>query len=278
MKLLIVSFLVASAILSACGDSEESSTDKFRDMSREDSFKQDHDEPLGISDSMLTGENLRLNIKDAKPAQAYFLRHENSKNYLILFHEWWGLNTHIKMEAEKYFRDLGNVNVLALDLYDGEVAATQDKASQLTSNADDDRIKQIIERAIAYCGPDAKIATLGWCFGGGWSLQTAIMGGEKIDGCVMYYGMPEEDMAQLKKIQAPVLGVFGNKDGHITPSIVNEFEKDMNAADKKIEIHRYDAVHAFANPSNPNHDKKATEDARQKTLSFLQFIFGRNNS
>lgn len=227
---------------------------------------------------VLSGENMQLNIANAAPAHAYFMRNENSKNYLIIFHEWWGLNDYIKMEAEKYFHDLGNVNVLAVDLFDGKVATTPDEASALVQNTKEERIREIIQRAMNYCGADAKIATLGWCYGGGWSLQTAIMGGEKISGCVMYYGMPEENTNGLKKLQAPVLGIFGNKDEHITPEIVNAFEQNMKKLDKKIEIRRYDAVHAFANPSNPNHDKAATEDARQHTLTFLKFVYEKKGS
>jgi carboxymethylenebutenolidase len=219
-----------------------------------------------------------MNIAGARPALGYELRNQDVNDWLIIFHEWWGLNDYIKMEAEKYYHDLGNVNVLAVDLYDGQVATTQDEASGLVENAKDERVREIIKRAIAYCSRGGKIATLGWCYGGGWSLQTAIMGGEKINGCVMYYGMPEENPDELKKIHAPVLGVFGNKDGHITPEIVNQFEQNMKKLDKKIEVRRYDAVHAFANPSNPKYDKEKTEDARQHTLTFLKYIYGKKDS
>jgi carboxymethylenebutenolidase len=266
--------LLALCLLGSCTNSEDrSSSDKFKDMSREDSFKKAHDAPLPTSDSTLTGENLQLNIAGAAPAKAFFVRKEDSKNYLLVFHEWWGLNTYVKMEAEKYYRELKDVNVIAVDLYDGKVATTPDEASKLTQETKEERIKQIIERVIAYCGSDAKIATMGWCYGGGWSLQTAIMGGSKISGCAMYYGMPEDNVNELKKLKAPVLGVFGNKDDHITPELVNQFEQNMKKLDKKVDIRRYDAVHAFANPSNPNHDKTASEDAFRHTVSFLRFIY-----
>ena len=278
MRFLFFAMLTTAAVITSCGDSEKSSTDKFRDMSQGDSFKEDHDEPLAMGDTTLSGNNIKMNIAGAEPALGYELRKQEVQDWLIIFHEWWGLNTYVKMEAEKYYRDLGNVNVLAVDLYDGKVATTRDEASALTENTKEERIREIIRRAIAYCGRDAKIAVLGWCYGGGWSLQAAIMGGEKINGCVMYYGMPEENINELKKLQAPVLGVFANKDDHITPEIVNHFEENMKKLDKKVEIRRFDAVHAFANPSNPNYDKKATEDARQHTLTFLRFIYEKRDS
>jgi carboxymethylenebutenolidase len=274
----INTFFISLALFAAgCNSDSESATDKMKELSKEDSFKKAHEEPLPATDTVLSGNNVRMNIAGAEPALAYELRVQDSKNYLLIFPEWWGLNTYIKKEAERYFHELKDVNVLALDLYDGKVATTQEEAAKLVQAVDEERIKQIITRAIGRCGPDGRIATLGWCFGGGWSLQTAIMGGDKVTGCVMYYGMPEEDLNALKKLQAPVLGIFGNKDEHITPEIVNKFEADMKKLGKEIKLYRYEADHAFANPSNPHHDKEAADDAFRKTVSFLSFAYNKMN-
>jgi carboxymethylenebutenolidase len=83
-------------------------------------------------------------------------------------------------------------------------------------------------------GPKAHIATIGWCFGGGWSLQTSLLAGKKAVACVMYYGMPEQDVNKLKTLNADVLGNFANKDQWINPKVVAKFDADMKAAGKKV--------------------------------------------
>jgi carboxymethylenebutenolidase len=160
--------------------------------------------------------------------------------------------------------------VIALDLYDGKVATTQQEAGKYMGEAKEERIRAIIKGALDYVGPKAKIGTIGWCFGGGWSLQTALMAGKQTSACVMYYGMPETDVDKLKAINGPVLGIFAKKDGWINPDKVKEFEANMKKVAKKLTVKMYDADHAFANPSNPKFDKEAAADAHKAALAFLK--------
>ena len=101
-----------------------------------------------------------------------------------MIQEWWGLNDYIKRESDNISTELGNVNVLALDLYDGMVAATPDSAMKLVQAVKTERLENIIKGALGYAGPKAKIYTIGWCFGGMWSLQTALLAGKQAVGCV----------------------------------------------------------------------------------------------
>jgi carboxymethylenebutenolidase len=133
-----------------------------------------------------------------------------------------------------------------------------------------ERAENIIKGAFAYAGKKARIGTIGWCFGGGCSLQAAILAEKQARACVIYYGMPEKDTEKLKKLKASVLGIFANKERWISPAIVDEFENNLNALKKKNSINRFNAEHAFANPSNPNYDKEATEKAYQLTLAFFR--------
>jgi carboxymethylenebutenolidase len=133
-----------------------------------------------------------------------------------------------------------------------------------------DRAHAILQGAIAYAGPQARIFTIGWCFGGGWSLQSCLLAGKQAAGCVMYYGMPEKDLDRLKDLHADVLGIFGNKDQGITPKMVDEFAANMEKAGRKLMLKRYDAGHGFANPSNPIFDKEASADAYKAVLAFLK--------
>jgi carboxymethylenebutenolidase len=176
----------------------------------------------------------------------------------------------VKRDAEKLYKDLGNVNVLALDMYDGKVATDRETAGKYMSEFKQDRGNAIIKGALAYAGPAARIATIGWCFGGGESMQGALLAGNQAVACVMYYGMPEENVERLKALGGDVLFVFAAKDKWINQDVVTKFENNMKAAGKKLVVKKYDADHAFANPSNAIYDKAATEDAYKNTLEFLK--------
>jgi carboxymethylenebutenolidase len=189
--------------------------------------------------------------------------------YLFVIHEWWGLNDYIKQESEKLGKELG-INVIALDLYDNKIATSPDEAGKMVQSVKTERAVNIIKGAYVYAGGNAKVFTIGWCFGGGWSLQTALLGGNQVMGCVMYYGMPEKDVNRLKTLNCDVIGFFANKDGFITPALVEEFKANMKAADKKLTVYQYDAEHGFANPSNPHFNKEATSDAYGKTIAFIK--------
>jgi len=187
---------------------------------------------------------------------------------VLVVHEWWGLNDYIKKQSEQMANDLG-VNVIALDLYDTQVATTPNDAVKIMQSVKTERAMAIIHGAYNYVGANAKVFTIGWCFGGGWSLQTAIEGGKQVVGCIMYYGQPEEDVNRLKTINCDIIGFFGNKDTHPSPEMVDKFIKTADAAGVKLAVNRYDATHAFANPSNPNYNKDATADAYAKVKEFV---------
>jgi carboxymethylenebutenolidase len=91
-----------------------------------------HQAPLVISPATLLGKMTNFTAADGKNASAYFIASKKKSNkWLIVIQEWWGLNDQIKLEADKYFTDLGDVNVMAVDMYDGKVAATPDSAMKL---------------------------------------------------------------------------------------------------------------------------------------------------
>lgn len=221
------------------------------------------------------GETVTFPTPDGKTASGFLLKSTKKSNkWLFVYQEWWGLNDHIKQEAAKLHKDLGDVNVLALDMYDGKVGTTREEAGKLMQAASSDRLAAITKGGLQYAGSNAKIASIGWCFGGMLSLQNAIAGGKQIVGCVMYYGRPESDVEKLKTLNTDVLGIFGSQDQGIPPATVAKFEEDMKTAGKKVTVKMYDAVHGFANPSNPKHDAAATADAYKLSLEYLKKKLG----
>jgi carboxymethylenebutenolidase len=192
---------------------------------------------------------------------------------LIVIHEWWGLNDNIKAATRRLAGE--GYAALAVDLYGGKVADNPDGAKQLMGGV-------VANRAAAFAMLRAaddflkrqgapKIGVIGWCFGGGWSLQTALEIPEGIDAAVVYYGQPEKDRARLERLRAPLLGLYGADDQSIPPAAAHEMEATLKQLGKSVEVHIYDgAGHAFANPSGTNYRPAAAEDAWQRTVAFLK--------
>ncbi|MEZ4964976.1 MAG: dienelactone hydrolase family protein [Saprospiraceae bacterium] len=216
------------------------------------------------------GNMIEFPVEGGENGRAYLVKtHSPTTKYLILFHEWWGLNDYVKNEAVKWNHELG-VNVIAVDLYDGKVATNSEEAGKLMQGCDAARAAAIIQGAAKYAGDAADFRTMGWCFGGGWSLQGALLLGDKVKACVMYYGMPEKDVEKLKTLSTDVVMVHAMKDKWITKEVVSEFEANMKTADKTLTVYEYDADHAFANPSSPRYNEAAAKEAREKVASYLK--------
>lgn len=243
----------------------------FASFSNDKEFRDIHQTPNDYKLQNAKGEMITFKTKDGKSANAYFVKSQKKSNkYIFVFHEWWGLNDNIKREADELQKDLGDVNILAIDLYDGKVATNSDDASKFMQSVKQDRAMDIISGAIDFVGKDAQVGTLGWCFGGGWSLQASIMLGKQGKACVMYYGIIDNTPETFKNLNAPVLGIFAEKDAWVNPKVVANLESNIKAAGKKITVKSFDADHAFANPSNTKFDKKATEEAWGLTIKFFK--------
>jgi carboxymethylenebutenolidase len=136
-----------------------------------------------------------------------------------------------------------------------------------------ERAEKILDAAHAFLHSDARIAAsrrgvIGWCFGGGWALQHAIAQPD-LDAAVIYYGRLVTDPKLLASIEASLLGVFADRDAGIPPASVEAFEAALHEAGKSIEIHRYDADHAFANPSGSRYDMAAASYAWSRVRAFF---------
>ena len=194
---------------------------------------------------------------------------------VIMVHEWWGLNDNVRAMARRLAGE--GYRVLAVDLYGGEVASTPAEARQLVGLAMDhpDRITQNTQAAYAYLTEEMgapSVAVMGWCFGGGVSLQTALALPQELDGAIIYYGRVEgTDQDQLAELEMPILGLFGGEDQGIPVEGVRQFEQTLDELGKDAEIVIYeDAGHAFANPTGQNYVPDAAEDAWEKTTTFLR--------
>ena len=249
-----------------------SATDKFAVFASNKKFNRDHPSPLPyVHESAAGGEMITFKTTDGTDANAYLIKAKTkTDNWVFVFQEWWGLNDHIKREAENLFNDLGNVNVLALDMYDGKLATDPQTAGKYMGEFKQERGNEIVRGALTYAGENAKVATVGWCFGGGQSMQATLAAGKQAVACVIYYGMPEGDVERLKTLNCDVLDIWPTQDKWINKEVTEKFQKNMAAAGKKLTVKSYEADHAFANPSNPKHNKEFTADAYKSTLEFFK--------
>ncbi len=188
---------------------------------------------------------------------------------VLLIHEWWGLNDQIKAVAAD-FATQGYL-ALAVDLFAGRVANTVDQARELIAAVKDDESADTLSAWLRWLqnhnDSTRKIGTVGWCFGGGWSLRASTL--VPVDGTVVYYGrvnLPKDDLAKLK---GPVQGHFALRDKHITADIVRPFEQAMTELGKPYEVFWYEADHAFVNPTGNNYVKDEAQQAWRRTTEFL---------
>lgn len=192
---------------------------------------------------------------------------------IIVIHEWWGLNDWVKEQASK-LADQGYA-ALALDLYRGKVATTPEEAHEIMRGVPQDRAARDLHAAFEFLQSQAnvrkdRIASIGWCMGGGYSLEVALAE-PALTAAVINYGHLATDPAAIGKIQAAILGNFGGQDKGIPPEDVKKFEEQLKTDGKKADIKIYpDAGHAFENPNNKSgYRAEDAADAWQRTVSFL---------
>ena len=247
---------------------------------------------ITITNTTTSGASILLKDYKSKRDINYF---DSSSGYLvypsattgkklpavIMIHENRGLNDYIKSMANTLARE-GYV-VLAVNLFKGQVAQTSQQAQQLASFARSNPSTTIsnLQAAVKYVSSlpfvdSSKIASIGWCFGGGQSLQLALHSEQHpLVATILYYGTPlVTDKQQLSKIKWPVLGIFGDKDQAIPLSNIQQFKAALDSIGIPNEIHIYKELgHAFANPSGANYAPNETIDAWQKTLEFLKKVY-----
>jgi carboxymethylenebutenolidase len=172
---------------------------------------------------------------------------------IVVIHEWWGLNDWVREQASK-LADQGYVT-LAVDLYRGKVATTADEAHELMRGVPEDRATKDLLAASSYLRAQKnvnpnKVGAVGWCMGGGYALDLAI-NDPKLAAAVINYGHLASEPSTLKKINAPILGLFGGKDRGIPVEDVQKFAAELKKQGKTVDVTVYpEAGHAFENPNN----------------------------
>jgi carboxymethylenebutenolidase len=193
---------------------------------------------------------------------------------LILIHEWWGLNENVKNLADDFAKE-GYI-ALAVDLYEGQLAQDTTQAGELAGQVRSNLEPAFanLNTAVAYLKnldnvDSEKLASVGWCFGGGWAYQMA-KNDLGVKASVMYYGQfsLEDDLEMMK---ADIIGHFGEEDRSIPVDDVKEFQAKLKTISGDHEVYIYEnAGHAFANEDNQEaYREESAQEARDRTISFL---------
>jgi carboxymethylenebutenolidase len=192
---------------------------------------------------------------------------------VMVIHENRGLNGHIEDVARRLA--LEGFLVLAPDFLSpaGGTPADEDKAREMISALD--RLKTV-NNAVAAArylrgadGGNGKSGSVGFCWGGGLSLQTAVADPD-LGAAVSYYGA--QPVAEtVAAIKAPLLLHYAGLDDRVNAGIP-VFEAALKAAGKTYEIHVYPGVnHAFNNDTSAaRYDKAAADLAWSRTVDFLK--------
>ncbi len=220
------------------------------------------------------GGNVEFQSNGSRTSGYLAVPESGSGSGVIVIQEWWGLVDHIKEVCDRFAAE-GFV-ALAPDLYRGKIATSPDEAGKLMMALRVDESEKDLAAAVDYLlGHDAtsvdRVGTVGFCMGGALSLYAATKN-SRVGACVVFYGGHPNVKPDLPNLQSPVLGIYAERDGFVTPASVYELEKQLRTLGKSIEVHIYPGTdHAFFNDSRPEvYDADAAADAWERVVKFLK--------
>ena len=191
---------------------------------------------------------------------------------VLVIQEWWGLVPHIKHVCDRFAAE-GFV-ALAPDMFHGQTASEPDGAGKLFMALNIARAEKDLRGAVAYLlarSSTKRVGAVGFCMGG----QLALFAGctnANVGAVVDFYGIHPNVKPDYNRLNGPVLGLFAEKDGFVTPQTAREVEAAIKKAGKPVEIHIYPGVdHGFFNDERADvHNKPAAEDAWRRTLELFK--------
>ena len=191
---------------------------------------------------------------------------------VLVIQEWWGLVGHITNVCDRFAAE--GFTALAPDLYHGKTADEPDGAGKLFMALNIARAEKDLRGAATYLlarSSTKKVGAVGFCMGGQLALFAATLN-PAVGACVNFYGIHPNVKPDYAKLAGPVLGLYAEKDGFVTPTVARQVDADIRKAGKSSEIHIYPGVdHAFFNDERPDaYNKAAAADAWKRTLAFFR--------
>jgi carboxymethylenebutenolidase len=191
---------------------------------------------------------------------------------VLVLQEWWGLVPHIKHVCDRFATE-GFV-ALAPDMYHGRTASEPDGAGKLFMALEVPRAEKDLRGAGQYLqarSSTTQLGAVGFCMGGQLALFAATLN-PAVGACVNFYGIHPNVKPDYARLHGPVLGLYAERDGFVTPEVARGVDAAIKKAGKSSEIHIYPGVdHAFFNDERADvYDRAAAEDAWRRTLAFFR--------
>jgi carboxymethylenebutenolidase len=187
---------------------------------------------------------------------------------LVVAHELWGVDQPMRDLADRCAA-LGHVTLVP-DLFDGKQPQSVPEGLAVMASLDmNDTVTQDLAGAVGVLVREQlQVGLLGLCFGGALSVAAATRLPE-LRAVVCFYGVPDLSVFDPAQIRTPFLGHFAQRDNWCTPEKVNALEQRLRAGEVDHELHRYDADHAFMNPTGPGFDASTAAAAWKRTVEFI---------
>lgn len=190
---------------------------------------------------------------------------------VVLIQEWWGLNDHIRSLLDRLAA--AGFIALAPDLYHGKTTRDAAEAGQLMNSLDKARALDEIAAAVRFVAAhdrcNGKVGVMGFCMGGALSFAAAatVPG---LSAVVPFYGVPSP-APDYSKVSAPILAHFASRDEWAKPSAAEAIKKEITGHGGSMELHVYDADHAFMNDTRPEvYNPAAASVAWDRSIEFLK--------
>jgi len=191
---------------------------------------------------------------------------------VLVIQEWWGLVGHIKKVCDRFATE--GFSALAPDMYHGQTASEPDGAGKLFMALNIGQAEKDLRGAATYLvrhSSTAKLGAVGFCMGGQLALFAATLN-PSVGAVVNFYGIHPNVKPDYGKLSGPVLGLFAEKDGFVTPQVAKDTDAAIKKAGKRSEINIYPNVdHGFFNDERPDvYNKAAADDAWRRTLAHFR--------
>jgi carboxymethylenebutenolidase len=199
---------------------------------------------------------------------------DSPRGAVLVIHENRGLTPHIRSIPPRLAAD--GYTTLAVDLLseEGGTASlpTEGDATAALGNAPPERMIADLRAGLDELGrraPSAKLATIGFCFGGGMTWQLLAAGEPRLAAAVPFYGPFPSRASLAGSPNAAVLGVYAGLDDRVNGT-KDAAEAALTEAGLTHELRVFDGVdHAFFNDTGPRYDADAAAQAYQAMLDWF---------
>jgi len=214
-------------------------------------------------------ETLSFDTAGGQTSAFVALPEEAGSKAVVVIHEWWGLNEHIRDIAGRYASE--GFIAIAPDLYRGKIATSAEEAGRMMQDLRIEDGLDTIRNSVDAAREKYKLSHFGitgFCMGGTFALLAACEL-EGFSAAAPFYGdMPDDEI--LRKLRTPTIFVSGIKDAWINPEKVAALEDAAEKYELPIHTVKYEADHAFFNDTRPEvYDETAARDAWALVVGFF---------